>query len=209
MFKKTFLLFSVKEGNQHIAKEFALKGIEKIAKNKNVKYVFEFGIGIGTIPYLLSNLNKEIIYYGTEANEFCIKQFKKNLEFISAKFKFNPIKFISDYSENFDFDFIIIDGSFNDVDFLKRIVNPNTIILVEGDREPQRKFIKEIFPKALESRVISLKRNEKHSPFYSSSKSNFEGGYSLFRLNSSFGSKYNWFFEKVSTFLKYKIRKII
>ena len=208
-YKKVFLLFSKKEGCQHIAQEFALKGIEKIVNNKCVNSIFEFGIGIGTIPYLLNSLNKKLDYFGTEENEFCINAFQENLKDIDSKFNFNHIKSFSNYNEDFKFDFIIIDGSFDNEIFLRKIVKLNTIILVEGDRKLQREFLTRIFPNALVSHNISICKNEKDSPFYSEKNNSFIGGYTLFRLYPSIMNKMEWFSEKVFTFFKYKIRKFL
>jgi spore coat polysaccharide biosynthesis predicted glycosyltransferase SpsG len=208
MYKDTFQVFSQKEGSQHIAQEFALQKIEKLGKKKNVKAVFEFGIGIGTVPFLLSHLDKEIIYYGTEDNDFCIKAFRENLQSMGKDFKFNHINNFEDYSGIIKFDFIIIDGSFNNVDFLKKIIKSDTIILVEGDRKKQREFLNNLFPKALVSQSISLKKNSKFSPFYSEINNTYVGGYTVYRLNPTFANKIVWFIEKVITFLKFRVRKI-
>jgi len=206
MYKKVFLLFSKKEGCQHIAQEYALNGIEIIAKKKAVNSIFEFGIGIGTIPYLLNSLNKKLDYFGTEDNKFCINAFQENLNIINQKFNFNHIKSYLDYNDNFKFDFIIIDGLFDDEIFLKKIVKLNTIILVEGDRKLQREFLIKTFPQALVSHNISINKNSKDSPFYDEKNNSFIGGYTLFRLNPSIVNKIDWFGEKVLTFFKYKIR---
>jgi hypothetical protein len=209
MFKETFLFFCNKPGNKHIAQEFALQKIEKIASRNNVSSVFEFGIGIGTIPYLLSQLNKKIVYFGTENNDFCINEFSKNVPNGNSLFDFSHLKNFIDYFGDTKFDFIIIDGEFNDDAFLKKIVHSNSIILVEGDRKKQRDFLQELFPKSLINHHISLNKNPKHSPFYNEKNNNFMGGYTIFRLNNSTKNKVVWFIEKAESFLKYRIRTLL
>jgi hypothetical protein len=55
VYKEIYKKFSLLEGSEHIATEFALKGIERIIKDNKVWSVLEIGIGIGTIPYLVKN----------------------------------------------------------------------------------------------------------------------------------------------------------
>ena len=207
MYKKVFLEFAQKEGSQHIASENALKGIEKIILNKSIKTVFEFGIGIGTIPALLNSLNKKIIYYGTESNVFCKDALLKNLVNLNNGFEYNQLNSYEEFKESLKFDFIIIDGSFDNLKFLKSIVHDKTIIMIEGDRKSQREFIKEAFPNSMLSFVISNKKNDLNSPFYSEVNNGYVGGYSIFRIDKSLKSKMDWFREKVSTSVKYRLRR--
>jgi spore coat polysaccharide biosynthesis predicted glycosyltransferase SpsG len=209
MHKEVFQLFSKKEGAQHIASEYALMAIEKIVKQNNIHSVFEFGIGIGTIPYLLSTLNKRITYYGTEENEFCNSVLPENLGQSIESINYNAISSYLNFNDENKFDFIIIDGLFDDANFLKKIAHDNTLIFVEGDRENQREFLRKTFPKCLINRSISLNKNSKHSPYYDVSSNHFVGGYTLFRLNPNFRNKTSWFLEKIATSLKYKLRMII
>lgn len=206
-FDTVFKIFCQKEGCQHIATRFALKGIEEIIISKNVKSVFEFGIGIGTIPFLIGKLNRDILYFGTENNEFCLNAIKENLPLNELSIDFNLINSYDEFNKEFKFDLIIIDGKFDDVDFIKRIVHSNTIIFIEGDRVDQQNFIQSVFPYSLKNRIISIEKNKEGSPFYEENKNSYEGGYTIFRLNSNIFNKIAWFRDKLKTFLNYKLRR--
>lgn len=201
-----FKKFGQKEGCQHIATRFALKGIEEIIKKQNINTVFEFGIGIGTIPYLLGSLRKKILYYGTEDNEFCLNAIKENLPFNELNIEFNLLNNYYEFKENFKFDLIIIDGKFEDIEFLKRIAHNKTIIFIEGDRASQQEIIQAAFPFALKNRIVCIRKHQKDSPFYKEENNNFEGGYTIFQLNTNFISKINWFKTKLETSIKYRFR---
>ena len=203
MYKSVFKKFSYLEGSQHIASENALREIEKLANKKHIKTVFEFGIGIGTIPYLLFNLDQEINYIGTESNDFCIKALNKNLKNIKTNKSFLHLNNHSMYDGE-EVDLIIIDGNFNDESFLKKICHKNTIILIEGKRSKQVEFILKIFPKALASHKISNKKNMIYSPFYKKYQNPYIGGFSLIRINNSPKNIVKTYIEKIVTSIKYK-----
>ena len=203
-----FEKFGQKEGSQHIAARFALKGLEEIIKKKNIKTVFEFGIGIGTIPYLIGSLDNKIRYYGTEDNEFCLNALKENLPLSELNIEFNLLKKYDDFNENITFDLIIIDGKFDDIEFIQKIVHKKTIIFVEGDRASQQEFIQRVFPFALKNRIVCMTKNQKDSPFYKEVNNSFEGGYTIFSLSTDFISKMSWFKTKLETAIKYRLREI-
>ncbi|PSL03951.1 hypothetical protein [Cecembia rubra] len=203
VYNKIFKKFSFLEGSQHIASENALKGIEKLIKKNKIKSVFEFGIGIGTIPYLVKTIDRNISYVGTEDNDFCIKAFNENLGLLKDE-NFHHLLNFKDIGQKFDL--VIVDGTFKDERFLKSIVHSNSIIFIEGDRKDQRTLLNKIFPEALVSHVISLKRNYTWSPF----KEGYQGGYTIYRLNNKKSSNIIYYFrEKVSTSLKYRLRRLI
>jgi hypothetical protein len=201
-------MFSQLEGSKHISSEFALYGIEKLIKNKQINTIFEFGSGIGTIPYLIASLNKNCFYTGTETNEFCIKSLNKNL---GEMFDSHFIKLIHNCSE-YDggkVDMLIIDGHIGNKSFIKEICHENTIIFIEGDRKEQREFIAKIYPKALINFKLSIKKNKVYSPFYKDKENPFKSGFILIRLNNNFSNKIQFFSDKVESFIKYKLRKLM
>lgn len=206
-YNSVFTIFSQKEGCQHIATRFALKGIEEIIISKNVKSVFEFGIGIGTIPYLIGKLNRDVLYFGTENNDFCLNAIQENLPLQELSIDFNLLNSYEQFNQDVKFDLIIIDGKFDNTAFIKKIVHQNTIIFIEGDRIDQQKFIQSVFPNSLKSRRVSLEKNKIGSPFYDENKVSYEGGYTIFRLNSNYLNKFQWFKDKIQTYLNYKLRK--
>lgn len=206
LYYDVFKKFSALEGSQHIASLNALKGIEKLVKNNNIKSVFEFGIGIGTIPYLIKSIDPNILYVGTENNDFCIDSFNKNLGELKNT-KFYHLKTETDLNFNKKFDLIIVDGSFSDDGFLKRVTHKNSVIFVEGDRKKQREIIKMHFPHALVSQVISNSKNPEWSPF---DKNTYIGGYTVYRLNNkSLKNIISFLKEKFATAFRYRIRKLI
>lgn len=208
IYKNTFRLFSGKEGAQHIASELTLKKIQEITIKKNLSTIFEFGIGIGTIPYLLSRLDKSLVYFGTENNEFCINALKKNLTSISDSFNFNHLSNYKEFQGDMKFDLIIMDGDFENEDFLKRITHKKSIIIIEGDRKKQQSFVKATFPRSLHAQVITLDKNQQYSPFFNKENNHYIGGYTIFYLNPTIFNKIRWLFTKAATSLKYKLRKI-
>lgn len=203
--KSVFKYFSLLEGSQHIASENALKGIESLIRKNNIKSVFEFGIGIGTIPFLIKKINSEIEYTGIENNDFCISAFNTNLENWVHKPLFKHLRSTEELVSTQNFDLIIIDSQFEDSAFLQKIVHSNSILFIEGHRELQGEMIARTFHKPLISRIISTRKNYTWSPFDSKS---YMGGYSLYRLNnSSLANQYHWMIEKIETAFKYRIRK--
>ena len=208
MYKSVFKKFSYLEGSQHIASEYALKGVERLIRTGKIRTVFEFGIGIGTIPYLIATLNNNCLYTGTESNNFCIKALNKNLEGILDKESFNHIENYNDYSGG-KADLIIIDGKFNDYLFLKKICHKNTLIIIEGDRKEQKDFIAKAYPNALINFNTSISKNKSYSPFYNKNKNPFIGGYTLIRMNNNFMNRIKFLLNKIELSIKYRIRKFI
>lgn len=203
-YQDTFKKFAVADGSEHIANEFALRGIERIVNKHKIKSVFEFGVGIGTIPYLIKSIDNNILYVGTEDNDFCINQFSKNLGDYQQN-KFTHLRTINEFKDSTKFDLVIVDGMFSNEAFLKSIVHRNSIIFVEGDRKSQRKFISDTFPDALVSQCITNKRNYEWSPFETT---HYIGGYTVYRLNhNSFINKVDWLSEKLQSATRYRLRK--
>lgn len=209
--KQTFDVFCEKEGNKHIASLSALKGLQKLILRYKVTKVLELGIGIGTIPYFLSRLAAEegikIEYTGTEANDYCIQQFIKNLPPDNHNFSFR-------YYANLllvpleTYGLIIIDGSDNNFEHLTEYCDEKTILFIEGDRKPQREAILKMFTKDPISfySAISNKKNEPNSPF---PPDRFGKGYTVFFLNPDLQKKIFKFHNKVLTAVKYRLRPLL
>jgi len=197
--------FCAFEGSEYIASEFALDVILKIIDTYKVTEILEFGLGIGSISdtvlkYAKSN-NRTIRYVGTEKNEFCLNALKNCVE------DFHKIELYSELKEvkSQKFDFIIIDGY---DDTLKEIVSyckENTIIFIEGDRKGQTNAIKEIFPNNKYVNVITLMKNKPYAHGTCEPTSYMGGGQLLF-INPTLAMKFDWFEQKVKTFVKRKIR---
>ena len=138
--KRICTRFLARPGADHIASPYALAHLAAILRQADVNSVVEFGAGIGTVTYLLLTYpspNRTVV--STESNEFCLEQLQYN---IPPEFK-SRLAVISDFRQpNGHFDLAIIDGKIppaEDYPFLR----PGIICFVEGNREPQRDFVKE------------------------------------------------------------------
>ncbi len=193
------------EGCDYIASEFALETIIEIIKIFNVNSILELGLGIGSIADTVlkfsENNSKKISYSGTEKNEFCLEAIKKNVS------NYDQIELFTELNQiqNNKFDLIIIDGY---DDTLKEIVafcKKNTIIFIEGDRKDQTEALRQIFPKNKYVNVISNNKNKPYS-HGGGGVSCYVGGGKLIFINPTLKMKLFWFEQKVSTFIKNKIR---
>lgn len=198
---KTYLKFSTIEGNQHIASEYALKCTLRLIQDFQLKNILEVGIGIGCIADTILESSKVIQYTATEANEFCLKAIKSNVNQID---RINLFSHIKEIPENTFFDFIIIDGSDDSLSQVKRMCTKNTVIFIEGGRALQVDTLKKIFPKVLHAEMISDYKNPSCGPF--SSKVWCGGGQLIFPY-PNFQMKIYYLKEKWATYQKRKKRK--
>ncbi|WP_271855510.1 hypothetical protein [Patiriisocius marinus] len=209
MYKKVAEEVSAKflniEGNKFIASHFAIQFILKIIKDFNVTSVLEIGLGIGSISDAIlkySELNNlDITYTGTENNDYCLRVLPNNVEHYN---KIDLFEDINALQTSAPFDLIIIDGTDN-LDNIKKFGHPNTIIFIEGLRSKQVESIKKLYPKAIHVEVISLMKKLKRN----STEMKWNGGGQLIFLEPSNYRKAYAFKEKVSSFLKRRLRKIV
>jgi len=199
--------FSSLEGNQHIASEFALKMILKIIAKHKPKAVLELGLGIGSISYSILSFskmnNQEIVYYGTERNEFCLDALSKYLKEYYTKVKLYSS--LSEVPTDIKFDLVIIDGSDENIKKVENCITKNGMIIIEGDRIPQLNILKTIFPKSFYTRVISNYKNPNYGPF---SSENYSGGLQLIFINPNLKQKIDFWKYKIYTSLNYKKRAL-
>lgn len=197
--------FCMLEGSDYIASEFALETVLKIIRIFNVNKVLELGLGIGSISDTIlkyaKNENKKISYVGTEKNEFCLDALKKNV------FHYSQIELFVELNQikNKKFDLIIIDGYDETLKNIISFCNKNTIVFIEGDRKGQTETIRGIFPKSRHVNVITLNKNKPYSHGFGDT-SRYVGGGQLIFIDPKFKMKSFWFQQKVSTFVKNKIR---
>jgi spore coat polysaccharide biosynthesis predicted glycosyltransferase SpsG len=202
---QNYFRFCELEGSEYIASEFALETILKIIRVFNVETILELGLGIGSICDTVlkhSKLNsKTISYFGTEKNEFCLDALKKNVS------DFNQLELFSELNQikNKKFDLIIIDGYDETLKNIISFCNKNTIVYIEGDRKSQTETIRQIFKKSKYVNVITLDKNRTYSHGCNDTK-NYVGGGQLIFIDPTFIMKLFWFQQKVSTFVKNKIR---
>lgn len=199
LISKLYRKFCEVDGNQHIASEYAIIKIQEIIERFNIKRVLEVGLGVGSIAGTLLRLNNNIIYSGTESNEFCINALAKNL---GEKYqKLSLYNSLNSVPENEKFDLIIVDGKDKNLKAIRNFVSKAGIIILEGDRKPQEKAIHNIFEKNVQVHSISLSKNKSYSPFPTSE---WQGGLKIIFVNPTFLQYVWWIKEKIKTKLKYK-----
>lgn len=193
------------DGSEYIASEFALETLLKIIRIFNVNDTLELGLGIGAIcdtvlKYSKRN-NKNISYFGTEKNEFCLDALKKNVS------DFNKLKLFSELKqiENKKFDLIIIDGYDETLKDIISFCKKNTIVFIEGDRKSQTEAIRQIFPKSRHVNVITLDKNRTYSHGYNNTE-HYVGGGQLIFIDPTPKMKLFWFQQKTATFIKNRVR---
>jgi hypothetical protein len=195
------------EGSDYIASEFALEKLLKIVYYFKVKNILEIGMGIGSVSDTILKLkhsNKlDILYEGTENNDFCLRVLPHNVSYFKEVQLYSSLEAIREKS----YDLIIIDGSDNHLIALKNLCNRHAILFVEGGRYEQTMKILDMFSKHLYVNVISLKKNPTYAHEGRSVESYIGGGQLIF-INPTFQMRLYWFKEKLATFFKRKIRML-
>ncbi len=148
--------FCERQGNDYISSIYALKSILKLIVDYRVKSVLELGIGIGSISDTILTFSKNnknaIQYVGTENNEFCLQELKKNVEYYSEIELYHSL---SEIKTDYKFDLIIVDGSDDGLKSIEKFCKKNTLIFIEGFRGSQVDTIKNIFPNYIHVEIIS------------------------------------------------------
>lgn len=195
------------EGSDFIASEFALETLLKIVEYFKVKSVLEVGMGIGsvsdTILCYLGERKQDVLYHGTESNEYCLNVLPQNVKLFSQIDVFSNLNSLPDRK----YDLIVIDGSDLSLGKLQEICSEKAIFFIEGGRQEQTNMLLELFPKSLYVNVITLRKNPPYAHEGRSSKSYIGGGQLLF-VNPTFKMRLFWLKEKLSTFVKIRIRKV-
>lgn len=193
------------EGSDYIASEFALETILRIIKIFKIKNLLELGMGIGSVSDTVFKFDKEnlINYYGTENNDFCLKVLPNNVKNFAKIVLNSELKNI----RNKKFDLIIIDGLDKSISTIESYCNDHAIVFVEGDRKNQTTKLLSIFPKSLYVNVITLQKKPSYA-HGGGSVNSYVGGGQLIFINPTFRMRIYWIKEKISTFIKIKIRII-
>lgn len=201
---ETYRKFADKQGNDHIAGDYALEEILRIIEKFNCKNILEVGLGIGSISDAILNFSESnslnINYSGTEANEYCLEQLPQNVD------RFEQIKLHSKIAEIADgnlFDLIIVDGSDALLSEVKKLCAKNALIFIEGGRASQIKVLNEIFPEFYQCEIISIRKPPAYGPFHQK----WTGGGTLIAISPTVFQKAFIFIEKVKTFSKRRMRK--
>lgn len=205
--EETYAYFSTLDGNQHIASEFALSSINNLIDKFGIKSVLELGLGIGSICYSIHRHSEQnnihIRYAGTESNAFCLEALPEYL-----KSYFNTVELYSNLDQipkEKSFDLIIIDGKEDNLEQVKSLLTKHGIVLIEGDRLQQLEIIRKTFPSSNYARIISLYKNPDYGPF---SSKDWCGGVQLIFTHPTFKQKVYYYYLKIATSIKYKLRTI-
>lgn len=194
------------EGSQFIVSEFALFQILILLRNYKIHHILEVGIGIGTISGSVLKLAREkkfsVDVSATESNNFCLSQLPVNLGADFRKLKcFNNIR---NLPKNEKYDLIIIDGVEQDLKDIKERLNPQGIVIIEGDRTDQVRIIRNFFPNAKYVHLISINRNGNYSV---QNATDYQGGLKLIFSDPNFNQLLHWFQLKIISKIKYYRRK--
>jgi len=203
----TYKYYSTLEGNQHIASEFALSFINGLIGKFNVQSVLELGLGIGSICYSIHDFCKrnaiQMRYIGTESNPFCLGVLPVYLKDYFKALEIYPN--LDQIPNNKNFDLVIIDGKEENLNKVKTLLTRHGVIVIEGDRLPQLEIIRKTFPKANYVRVISLYKNPDYGPF---SSNYWCGGVQLVFTHPTFKQQIYYYYLKITTSIKYKLRRL-
>lgn len=200
--------FSKLNGNEHIASLYAIEKLLDIVKINRPNKILEVGLGIGSISYsiidYLSRKEDKFEYFGTEANEFCLRELPKNLESHYSRLKlFSSLSHIDRTNK---FDLIIIDGSDSSIEKLQDLITENGVVFIEGDRKGQQNLLRKVFPKHLFVHTVSNYREPDYGPF---TTGNWSGGGKLIYINPNFKQKLNWIVEKLKSSYRNRITRRI
>lgn len=138
-----FSEFESKPGSEHIASEFALAHLSAILTTRRPRTVLELGAGIGTITKLLvthPHSPRNIVV--TEDNEYCIREFRKNLDEIHLAAVTLVRNLEELLAQDQTYDLTICDGGFENKAQFKGTSKDATLFF-EGNRSPHRKLLRE------------------------------------------------------------------
>ena len=201
-----YLEFSKYEGCQHIAGQYAMYRILELVERYKCTSLLEIGLGIGTLASLiLENTERPITYVGTEANAFCLESLKNNLSTKSYKtleIYENLSKVLT--SDKQSYDFVIIDGKFDNFNAISNKLSEHAIIVVEGDRQEQVQIVQKHFPN---SKFVHLVSAEKNHPEGAFNVDSWQGGVKVFFIHPSTDQLIYWMKGKLTTKLNYKKRR--
>jgi len=200
--KKQYIKFSNFPGSEYIASEFALLQILKFISRYKIENFLEVGVGIGTISDSVIKLsidkNLSINCYGTEANDFCLKEIPKNLKL--NLYKLILFDNVSEIKNDVKFDLIVVDGKESALNILKKHVTKHSIIMIEGDRSEQTALIKKLFPNSKLAHLISIDKNGSYSK---KDHDHYQGGVKVIFTNPTTFQYLQWAKYKIVMKLKY------
>jgi hypothetical protein len=213
--KQVYKDFSFKVGNQHIASEYNLYYILNYSRMINAKRVLELGTGIGTVLSLFQESKKQgffspELYIGTEANEFCISEIKKNC--LTNPASDLPVTIVEDLSkvDKNGFEFVVLDGKSEHLKYLiTELLAPHAILIIEGYREDQVNEIKAILKDGKIPFLNFLRFSTWKNPDYGPFRQPFQAGHTIFFINPTEREKRLYNKLKIFSPIRSKLRKLI
>lgn len=198
--ERQYRKFSVAEGSQFIASEYALYCILKIIQKFEPYRILEVGVGIGTISDSICKVGFSYRpkIYGTESNEFCLEQLSKNMGNYFSELLLYPN--IQSLPDGIVMDLVIIDGKEKELESLRKKMSERCIILVEGDRKEQVQKLRSLFPKHKFATMVSVQKNSVYSK---KNPDEFKGGLKLLFVNPDFFQYMFWIRTKILMKVKY------
>lgn len=155
----SYSFFANRYGHARIATPLSVAAVKKLTHKS--RYVLEIGAGVGTLTYaaLVGNPNLHVEAY--EDNEYCVAEFKKNLEKFKGQFMLHTD--LHTVPKRRAYDLVIVDGGANHGDcgypgMTKDIFEKieASVIYFEGVRWLQRKIVRSILRK--QSTWVRIKR---------------------------------------------------
>ena len=198
--------FSKASGSEFIASEYAIFRILKLVQKFQPENILEVGVGIGTIS---DSILKAGFYfnpkvYGTEIEDFCIKELPVNLGKDLKRLNLFPA--IQTLPSNLKFDLIIIDGKELYLESLKEMTSDRCILVVEGDRKDQTDILNNLFSRSKFVHSITSKKNS----FYSNRlKDHFQGGLKIIFTNPDKKQYFEWLKIKLESKFHFQFRKFL
>ena len=203
--EKQYRKFSLAEGSQYIASEYALFRILKLVKEFRPRNILEVGVGIGTISdSILKAFEDEYQpkVFGTEDNEFCRSRLPENLGSSSQELKL--FRTIQELPKDQKFNLIIIDGKDSSLQQLKAHMNDQCILVVEGDRKDQTDLVRGLLPG---SKFVHSITNKKNSSYSNRPKEHFQGGLKIIFTNPDLKQHLEWMRLKLSSKIHFQLRR--
>ncbi len=211
MYKKiaeeTYKIFSEQEGNEHIASEGALRYILKYLRRRSARNMLEIGTGIGTVCFAVLRgveagyLDRDLAYYGTEADPFCNRKIRENIGIDPRVHMFESFHAAP---ATLRFDVAVVDGQDSALALLPERMNRRGIIFVEGGRGSQINQLKNLFNTGTKrnfvifSEIAFIKRP--YGPFVNRPY----GGGTVIILNPTVVDYLYFFMRKTATKWKYR-----
>ena len=160
-----------------MASPCAIDGVMRAIDRYRPRRILEVGAGIGTITAaILEAAPAETEIVTAENNDYCREQLAENLG--AALDRVTLIRSTDEVTGTFEF--VVVDGE--QISDVVKFVSDHGVVLVEGDREPQRDQLIESGRPFCVQHVRTLSLMAPDDPWSHASVERYHGGYYLFRF---------------------------